>query len=528
MVQRNDARVARFLSLRWLLRLAGAGFIGFVILQFIRPTLTDPPVTADLQAPAAVKQVLLTTGCMNCHSNETKLPWFDEVVPAYWLVVRDVRRGRMHLNFSTFGKLAPAAQRGFLYESVSDMQVGYMPPRNYLLVHPAARVTPEELATLKAWLNATNPSRAATPAQVAASDAEYQKWSAGALHKNDVTPALNGLAFPADYADWKPVSFTDRFDNRTFRIILGNDTAQKAIADQQTHPWPDGAAFAKIALAQQDDGKGAVTAGSFGQVEFMVKDRAKYAGTDGWGFGRWKTTDLVPYGKTKFFANECVSCHAPMAANDHVFTMPIRGNSASDEVFNGLAALPADLPVPPLQWRVITTSLDRAQGTISALFGNDLAITHVRTEAQGPWPPRRAGGAGDVEAAGRQALVRRAHSRCAHVLGNGDGRAARDARRAGRLRLRVVCCFAGRIAGEAGGRSGDLVGARVRYHGPARGRAALRVAAAVPAAVRGEHVSATDRRWDSGGYHRGGEAASLFRTFFPAGVIGPMTAYLRR
>ncbi len=375
-----------FLSFRWLLRSAGLACLGFILLQFVRPKLSHPPVTADLQAPAAIKQVLLSTGCYNCHSNETRLPWFDEVVPAYWLVVRDVRRGRMHLNFSTFGQLAPAAQRSFLYEAVSDMQVGSMPPRNYLLVHPEARVTPEELTTLKAWLNATNPSRAATPPQVAASDAEYQKWSAGALHQNTVAPALNGLEFPADYADWRPVSFTDRFDNHTFRIILGNDVAQKAIAGQQTHPWPDGTAFAKIALAQQDDGSGTVKAGSFGQVEFMVKDRAKYAATEGWGFGRWKTTDLAPYGKTKFFANECVSCHAPMAANDHVFTMPIRGNPASDEVFNGLAALPTGLSVSPLQWRVITTSLNRTQGTMSTLVGNDLAMTHVRTEAQGPWP----------------------------------------------------------------------------------------------------------------------------------------------
>jgi hypothetical protein len=221
---------------------------------------------------------------------------------------------------------------------------------------------------------------------LAARDEEFQRWQAGALHKNIVAPALNGLAFPADYADWKPVSTTDRFDNHTLRIILGNDVAQKAIASQQTHPWPDGAAFAKIALAQADDAAGRVSAGSFEQVEFMVKDHAKYSSTDGWGFGRWKTTDLVPYGKTKFFANECVSCHAPMQDNDHVFTMPIRTNPASSDAFNGLAALPTDLPVQPLAWRVITSSIDRSKATMSELLGNDLAMTHVRTDAQSPWP----------------------------------------------------------------------------------------------------------------------------------------------
>ncbi len=93
----------------------GVGFIGFVILQFIRPSLPNPPVTADLKAPPEVKQIL-TTSCYNCHSNETKLPWFDRIVPAYWLVVRDVKRSRMHLNFSKFEGLAPAAKKSFLYD----------------------------------------------------------------------------------------------------------------------------------------------------------------------------------------------------------------------------------------------------------------------------------------------------------------------------------------------------------------------------------------------------------------------------
>jgi hypothetical protein len=378
--------VAFLLRFRRVLILLSLGILGFGALQFVRPRLTNPPVTADFQAPAPVKQILVTS-CYNCHSNATKLPWFDEVVPAYWLVRRDVLHGRAHLNFSSFGKLAPSAQRGALYESVTDMQTGYMPPWQYLLVHPEAKVTDAELATLKDWLSSTDRAKPASSAQLTAADEEYQKWSAGALHKNEVAPALNGLTFPADYADWKPVSTTDRFDNHTLRIILGNDVAQKAIAAQKTHPWPDGAAFAKIALAQQDDGHGAMSAGSFGQVEFMVKDRTKYAAMDGWGFGRWKTTDLVPYGKTKFFANECVSCHAPMAANDHVFTMPIRANPDSSDAFNGVAALPADLPVQPLGWRVITTSIDREKATMSELLGNDLAITHVRTDAQSPWPP---------------------------------------------------------------------------------------------------------------------------------------------
>src|ERR1700722_11707944 len=116
----------------------------FVLLQFVRPALPNPPVVADLQAPAEVKAILRTS-CYNCHSNETQVPWFDKVVPAYWLVVRDVEQGRQHMNFSDFGQMPAAEQKGFLYESVNQIQLGAMPPANYKFVHPDSAVTPAQL-----------------------------------------------------------------------------------------------------------------------------------------------------------------------------------------------------------------------------------------------------------------------------------------------------------------------------------------------------------------------------------------------
>jgi hypothetical protein len=53
---------------------------------------------ADLSAPDQVKAIL-QRACYDCHSNQTRLAWFDQPVPAYWLVVRDVKAGRKVLNF---------------------------------------------------------------------------------------------------------------------------------------------------------------------------------------------------------------------------------------------------------------------------------------------------------------------------------------------------------------------------------------------------------------------------------------------
>jgi len=55
----------------------------------------------------------------------------------------------------------------------------------------------------------------------------------------------------------------------------------------------------------------------------MVKDVEKYSSTAGWCWGRWRGSDLKPYGKDAHFTEECVGCHLPVRGNDYVYTMPV-------------------------------------------------------------------------------------------------------------------------------------------------------------------------------------------------------------
>jgi len=330
-----SASQGSFRALLWIGVVLGIAFLG---IQLIRPELTNPPVTAEIQAPGEVRQVLRRS-CYNCHSNETKLPWFDNVAPAYWIVAKDVKTAREHLNFSEIGKLPAAQQRGILFEAVNQVQLGAMPLPSYLKVHPAAKVSPEDLAVLRNYLTAA-PAQDATAsveaAAKAASDeamanAQYEAWIHGdGVHgggvAQSVAPEFNGVEFVPDYKNWKVMSSTDRFDNHTMREILGNDVAIKALAEGHINPWPDGTVFAKVTWQQTaPDENGVVKTGAFVQTELMIKDATKYASTEGWGFGRWRGADLKPYGKDAGFQNECTGCHAPMAKNDYVYTMPVGG-----------------------------------------------------------------------------------------------------------------------------------------------------------------------------------------------------------
>lgn len=300
------------------------GFAAFAAIQFIRPAISNPPVTADLAAPAEVKRILKTS-CYDCHSNETKLVWFDEVVPAYWLVANDVKDGRRKLNFSEIGKLPLGQQKAALFESVSQIQLGAMPLTDYTRLHRTAIVTAAQLNILKNYLNSGAAATAAPTSDLAADDAQYEKW----IHEGNATrvvaPAPNGIEFLPDYKNWKAISTTDRFDNHSLRVILGNDTAIKAIAENHINPWPDGTTFAKVAWFERDDGQGSARAGAFWQVEFMIRDSKKFAATKGWGWARWRGSGLTPYGKDASFSSECIGCHTPVRNSDYVFTMPIRG-----------------------------------------------------------------------------------------------------------------------------------------------------------------------------------------------------------
>lgn len=347
-------------------RLFYGGIGVFFALQFVRPSLTNPPVTAEITVPADVSAILRSS-CYDCHSNETNLRWFDRIVPGYWLVAKDVREARARLNFSEIGALPANAQRAALFESINQARLGAMPPSQYLLLHPSARL---DEAKIDAWEKALVDPKPSTETL----DVVVQRTKP----IGEVAAAPNGLIFPADYVDWKFVSATNRFDNHTLRLILGNAVAMRAISEKHVRPWPDGTAFVKIAWDATPGGDPSHR--KLVQIETMIKDARAHASTEGWGFARWKGDALVPYGKDASFVDECTGCHAPVKDDDFVYTMAIGKGDGSD-AWNSEATLPAEFPGDPSQAHVLGTSFDLATGTIATTFGNDTARDYMRAAA---------------------------------------------------------------------------------------------------------------------------------------------------
>ena len=123
----------------------------FIIIQFIPygRDHTNPAVVAEPAWDSAVTRDLAVRACFDCHSNETEWAWYSNIAPVSWLVQQHVDEGREELNFSEW-HLPQEAD-----EAAETVREGSMPTRDYLLLHPEARLSDEELMMLIDGLVAT-------------------------------------------------------------------------------------------------------------------------------------------------------------------------------------------------------------------------------------------------------------------------------------------------------------------------------------------------------------------------------------
>jgi Haem-binding domain len=120
--------------------------IVIIVLVTVIPLLleTNPPVVAEPKWDSPQTRELAVRSCFDCHSNETKYPWFARLPVSSLLVVSDTLQGRAHLNFSEWSSAGGSGEGRNAREIARQIQSGGMPPGNYLLLHPEASLTDAE------------------------------------------------------------------------------------------------------------------------------------------------------------------------------------------------------------------------------------------------------------------------------------------------------------------------------------------------------------------------------------------------
>jgi hypothetical protein len=112
---------------------------------------SNPPVQSALATSSEIEH-LLRRACYDCHSNETRWPWYSYVAPVSWFVTGDVNEARSHLNFSEWPAFDMEEQEHLFEEMWEEVSEGQMPLWSYKLMHRDARLTDEERAALLQWM----------------------------------------------------------------------------------------------------------------------------------------------------------------------------------------------------------------------------------------------------------------------------------------------------------------------------------------------------------------------------------------
>ena len=128
----------------------GALVAVFILIQFIPygRDHSNPPATNPFVWSAPGAEAIAKTSCYDCHSNETNWWWAVKIAPFSWLAWNDISGGRENLNFSEWNG-------GLSAEELQQAINGEMPPLQYTLLHPNAKLSDQEKRTLVSGFEAS-------------------------------------------------------------------------------------------------------------------------------------------------------------------------------------------------------------------------------------------------------------------------------------------------------------------------------------------------------------------------------------
>ena len=127
----------------------------FVLVQFYRPARNHSgdkthDIATKFPVPDSVAEVL-GRACYDCHSNNTRYPWYAEVQPVNYWLSGHIKDGKRHLNFNNFTAMTAARQKKRMDDCMEQLDNGEMPLESYTWIHKDAILSPAEKAMLKGW-----------------------------------------------------------------------------------------------------------------------------------------------------------------------------------------------------------------------------------------------------------------------------------------------------------------------------------------------------------------------------------------
>lgn len=130
----------------WLAVLVVAIVLVIQVIPVERNVSTVPPGQSfekTEKVPANVAAILKVS-CYDCHSNNTRYPWYSVLQPGAWFMARHIKKGKEELNFDEFNNYSKRRKKAKIKSIISQIEKDEMPLNSYRMMHGNARLSADE------------------------------------------------------------------------------------------------------------------------------------------------------------------------------------------------------------------------------------------------------------------------------------------------------------------------------------------------------------------------------------------------
>lgn len=130
----------------WLAVLVVAIVLVIQVIPVERNVSTVPPGQSfekTEKVPANVAAILKVS-CYDCHSNNTRYPWYSELQPGAWFMARHIKKGKEELNFDEFNNYSKRRKKAKIKSIISQIEKDEMPLKSYRMMHGNARLSADK------------------------------------------------------------------------------------------------------------------------------------------------------------------------------------------------------------------------------------------------------------------------------------------------------------------------------------------------------------------------------------------------
>lgn len=128
----------------------------FIVGQFFRPEENRGTMAsmdafyAETNPPANVKRIL-EVSCIDCHSDVTGYPWYNNITPVNYWLASHVNDGKKHFNISKWEGTSTKRKDHKFEELIEMVDNKQMPLDSYTWTHTDAKLSDAQIASLVVW-----------------------------------------------------------------------------------------------------------------------------------------------------------------------------------------------------------------------------------------------------------------------------------------------------------------------------------------------------------------------------------------